>query len=127
MLHGDICPSCGKKVTIGVLHRVEALADQPEGRIPPGAPSFSSIVPLVEVLGEVLQTGAASKKVSQAYFDLLGKLGSEFSILLDIPVDKISRTGHPLVASAIRRMRLGEVSIEPGFVGRFGQVRLMDE
>jgi uncharacterized protein (TIGR00375 family) len=122
--HDCLCPACGKKVTVGVLHRVEKLADHPSGRRPEHAPFFHSIIPLAEIIAEVVRVGVASKKVAQAYFDLLGKLGSEFTILIETDVAEIARAGHPLVGEAIRRMRAGEIRISPGFDGEFGKITL---
>lgn len=124
--HGYLCPVCGKRVTVGVLHRVEKLADRPTGKRPEGAPLFRSIVPLAEIIAETLRVGVASKKVERAYFDLLGKAGSEMTILLDIPVEEIGRAGHPLVGEAIRRMRAGEIDLIPGFDGEFGRIRILE-
>lgn len=124
--HGFLCPVCGKKVTVGVLHRVGKLADRPAGKRPEGAPLFRSIVPLAEIIAETLKVGVASKKVERAYFDLLGKAGSEMTILLDIPVEEIVRADHPLVGEAIRRMRSGEIELIPGFDGEFGRIRISE-
>ncbi len=121
-----LCPACGKKVTVGVLHRVEKLADREAGTYPAGAPVFHSIIPLMEVLAETLRVGVASKKVERAYFDLLGKVGNELSILMDDPVERIVRAGYPMVAEAIRRMRAGEIRVVPGYDGEFGRIRALE-
>ena len=75
--HNEICPVCGKPVTVGVMHRVEALADRPEGFRPAGPRPFHSLIPLPEVLGEVYGVGASSKQVQAEYFKLLARLGPE--------------------------------------------------
>jgi uncharacterized protein (TIGR00375 family) len=127
MDHDYLCPACRKKVTVGVLHRVEKLADLPAGRRPEHAPFFHSIIPLAEIIAEVFRVGVASKKVARAYFDLLEKLGSEFTILIETAVAEIARAGYPLVGEAIRRMRAGEIRISPGFDGAFGKIILSSE
>ncbi len=127
MDHDYLCPACRKKVTVGVLHRVEKLADLPAGRRPEHAPFFHSIIPLAEIIAEVFRVGVASKKVARAYFDLLEKLGSEFTILIETAVAEIARAGYPLVGEAIRRMRAGEIRISPGFDGEFGKIILSSE
>ena len=60
---GGLCPACGKKVTVGVMHRVSLLADRPEGFRPPQAPGYESLIPLVEIIAETHGMGVASKRV----------------------------------------------------------------
>lgn len=127
-VHYDhLCPVCGRKVTVGVMHRVEKLADREHGFKPEGAPEFTSIIPLPELIAEGLKCGVNTKKVETLYFTLLEKLGSEFSILLDVPLDDIGRAGTPLIREAISRMRDGRVHIAPGYDGEFGKVRIFEE
>jgi uncharacterized protein (TIGR00375 family) len=127
-LHYDhLCPVCGRKVTVGVMHRVEKLADREPGFRPAGAPGFTSIIPLPEIIAEGLKCGVNTKKVDALYFALLEKLGSEFSILMDVPLDDIARAGTPLIGEAISRMRSGRVHIAPGYDGEFGKVRIFEE
>ncbi|HEY6871574.1 MAG TPA: endonuclease Q family protein [Geobacteraceae bacterium] len=121
-----LCPACGKKVTVGVLHRVEKLADRPSGAHPAGAPLFRSVIPLAEIIAETLRVGVAGKKVERAYVDLLEKVGSELSILMDAPAERIARAGYPLVGEALRRMRAGNVRVTPGFDGEYGRIRALE-
>jgi uncharacterized protein (TIGR00375 family) len=125
--HGYCCPVCSKKVTIGVQHRVEKLADREHGFRPPHAPAFTSIIPLPEIIAEGLQCGPNTKKVNALYFQLLEQLGNEFTILLDAPLDEIERAGTPLIREAISRMRAGTVNIAPGYDGEYGKVRIFEE
>jgi uncharacterized protein (TIGR00375 family) len=118
------CPVCGKKLTLGVLNRVEALAGRQAGFRPEGAKPFTSLIPLREIVADTLQTGAQTKKVDKVYFELLEKLGPELAILMDIPVADIARTGHPDIADAIARVRAGDVTIEPGYDGDYGRVTI---
>jgi PHP family Zn ribbon phosphoesterase len=122
--HNGLCPVCGKKLTIGVMHRVEKLADRGEGFRPADKPPFYSIIPLPEIISEALNVGPASKKVAAMYQDLLGSLGNEFSILMDTPLHEIDKAGSPRIAEAVARMRSGDVSIAPGYDGEFGKVRI---
>jgi uncharacterized protein (TIGR00375 family) len=127
-VHYDyLCPVCGRKVTVGVMHRVEKLADRERGFRPPDAPGFTSIIPLPEIIAEGLKCGANTKKVNTQYLSLLEQLGSEFAILMDVPLDDIERAGTPLIREAISRMREGRVHIAPGFDGEFGKVRIFEE
>jgi uncharacterized protein (TIGR00375 family) len=125
--HNYLCPVCGKKVTVGVMHRVEKLADRENGFIPKGSPSFHSIIPLPEIISETLKVGVNTKAVQKMYIHLLEKLGNEFKILMDIPLEDIERAGSPLLKEAISRMRKGNVYIAPGFDGEYGKIRIFEE
>jgi len=119
-----LCPVCGKKVTVGVMHRVDKLADRKEGFKPDGAPGYHSIIPLPEIMAETLNVGVSSKKVGNAYVDLLSKLGCEFNILMNVPLDDIEKAGSPILREAISRMRTGSIHIAPGYDGEFGKIRI---
>ncbi len=128
LAHGGRCPVCGKPVTVGVLHRVEELADRPEGAVKPNALPYHSLIPLPEVLAEFLGVrSATSKRVEREYERLLAGLGPEFEILLDLPLEDIARVGGPRLAEGIGRMRRGEVLVEPGYDGEFGVIRVFVE
>jgi uncharacterized protein (TIGR00375 family) len=123
---GKICPRCGKPLTGGVLGRVAALADRPAGFRPEGAKPFASLVPLAEVVGEVLGVGAGSKSVRSACQKLVARVGPELSVLQDAPLEDLDREGPPLLAEAVRRMRAGEVRRQAGYDGEYGIVRMFD-
>jgi len=125
--HNYLCPACGKKVTVGVMHRVEKLADREEGFKLAGAPSFASIIPLPEIIAEGLECGVNTKKVNALYLPMLERLGNEFRILLDVPLEDIDRASTPLIREAIARMRTGNVHIAPGYDGEFGKVKIFEE
>lgn len=126
LAHQGLCSVCGKPVTVGVMHRVETLADRPEGEKPSRPQRFQSLIPLPEVLAEVYNVGAGSKQTHQRYEALLTKLGPELAILQDIPLEEIEAVGGPLLAEGIRRMRCGEVSIAGGYDGEYGVIKLFD-
>lgn len=123
--YGNICPVCGKKLTIGVLHRVEQLADREEGFVLPQAKPFESLVPLPEVIAASTGKSASSKKVLEQYEKLLEKLGSEFDILRIIPVEDIKAAAGAPIAEGIKRLREGRVDRTPGFDGEYGTISLL--
>ncbi len=125
--HNYLCPVCGKKVTVGVMHRVEKLADRDEGFKPKGSPSFYSIIPLPEIIAEVLKVGANSKAVDKEYQNLLQKLGSEFKILTDVPLKDIESASSALMKEAISLMRKGDIHIAPGFDGEYGKIKIFEK
>ncbi|MFA5974766.1 MAG: endonuclease Q family protein [Elusimicrobiota bacterium] len=124
--HQGLCPRCHKPVTVGVLHRVEKLADRKPGQRPPGKPGYESLIPLKEILSQTLQVGSSSKKVDQAYHRLLNRFGNEFHILRHLPFESLETEGFPLLALAIRRMRQRDVRVQPGYDGEFGRVSLLN-
>lgn len=124
LAHGGLCSVCGKPVTVGVMHRVEQLADRPVGGRPLRTHPFYSLVPLPELLGEMLGTGPASKQVEAEYFRLLGRLGPELEILLTVPLEEIRAVGGERLAEGIGRMRRGEVEALGGYDGEYGVIRV---
>lgn len=122
---GGRCPVCGKKLTIGVEHRVEELADRDEGFRPAQAKPFESLAPLPEVIGACCGYSESSKKVQACYETMLAELGPEFTILRKTPLSDISRVAGPAVAEGIDRLRQGKVERKAGFDGQFGSVILL--
>ncbi len=124
---GGICPVCGKPLTLGVLYRVETLADRPAShKLPEKGPGFVSRIPLDEVLGELFNVGAGSKTVQSTRERLITTLGPELAILNHLPVDEIGKTGHPLLGEAISRMRENRVILSGGYDGAYGRITVFD-
>lgn len=122
-----VCPVCGGRITVGVLSRVEALADREEGFVPANARHFESLVPLREVIASSLGVTAASKKVRARYDELLREMGPELVILRTLPLEEIERKAGTLLAECIRRLRAGEVDIHPGYDGEYGKISVMEK
>jgi DNA helicase-2/ATP-dependent DNA helicase PcrA len=118
------CPVCGKPVTVGVVHRVEELADRADDAPPATSGSVQNLVPLPEVLSEIHQVGARSKTVLRHYERLLGRLGPELMLLNDVPLDDIQRLTSSVLTEAIARLRRQQVIREAGFDGEYGTIRL---
>jgi DNA helicase-2/ATP-dependent DNA helicase PcrA len=123
--HDGQCPACGKPVTVGVLSRVSELADRPDGHRPAGAPEFRNLVPLPEVVSEIVGTGPKSKKVLGEIDRLTAQFGPELAILQDVPPAELER-GWPLLAEAVTRLRRGEVVRHAGYDGEYGEIRLFE-
>jgi DNA helicase II / ATP-dependent DNA helicase PcrA len=123
---GGKCPACGKKPTIGVQHRVDALADRPEGYRLAGAAGFASFVPLPEILGEITGVGPKSKSVTAQVSAMVDRFGPELGILGDVPLDDLAAGAPSVVAEAIARLRRGQVRREAGYDGVYGTIRLFD-
>lgn len=123
-----ICPVCGKPLTIGVAYRVHELSDRKEIVTPPKtAGKVISLVPLNEILSEIMQVGPTSKSVTFEYENLIQKLGSELSILTDVPVEEISKVHSPQLAEGISRLRAGKVIRQAGYDGEYGVIRLFEQ
>ncbi|WP_086828659.1 UvrD-helicase domain-containing protein [Allokutzneria sp. NRRL B-24872] len=123
--HGAICPECRKPLTVGVLNRISELADRPYGTRPEGAASFRNLIPLPEIMGEILGVGPKSKKVQAEVAALTAAHGPELSILDDVPLDDLSASST-LVGEAIARLRRGEVIRDSGYDGEYGVIKLFE-
>lgn len=125
--YNGICPVCGKPLTIGVLNRVEELANREEGFKPEGAVPFKSLVPLEEIIADVLSQGTGTKEVEKEYKNLIEKFGSEFNILLDVAKEELGGITSPEIAEGIIRVREGKVVREPGYDGVYGKIKIFSQ
>jgi uncharacterized protein (TIGR00375 family) len=123
----EVCPICGKPVVVGVLNRVNELADRALGEKPLNAVPFRSLIPLREIIADAIGVGKNAKSVNKEYFNLIGRLGNEFNILLDMPIDDIAGASSPLIAEGIKRVREGKVDLVPGFDGEYGKIRIFSD
>ena len=128
--HGNICPVCKKPLTLGVLHRVYDLADC---EIPESSKNgYQYIVPLAELLSEVMQVGAGSKKVNRVHTLILDNIATELQFLLEKNLDEVQEQlqfCEPEISikivTALRNMRLGKINVSPGYDGVFGKISLL--
>ena len=126
--HDGLCPVCGKPLTVGVMHRVEDLADRGEEAAPPAtAGAMQSLIPLPEILSEIHQVGPKSKRVARHYESLLGQLGPELQLINTLPLEDIEPAASPLVAEAVSRLRKQEVIRHAGYDGVYGKIRLFQD
>ena len=123
---GEICPVCGKKLTMGVDHRVEQLADREEGFVKEDGRKYESLVPLPEVISACMGYSTASKKVQGCFEQMLQKLGTEFDILRNVPAEDIKSCAGERIAEGIENVRTGHVKRIPGYDGEYGKIELFD-
>ena len=125
---GGRCPACGRPVTIGVAHRIETLADRSEAEaVPPTtAGAVASLVPLPEILSEIVGSGVASKAVIAACDRTVAALGPELALLEEMPVEDVARV-DALLGEAVARLRSGAVIRQAGYDGEYGVIRLFED
>jgi uncharacterized protein (TIGR00375 family) len=116
----NICPVCGKKLTIGVLHRVEELADRPEGFVPEDAIPFRSLIPLSELIAAVYNVEVFSRKVWEESTKLIKEFGSELNVLLEVPEYKLRLLVNERIVDLIMKNREGKIKLQPGYDGEYG-------
>jgi len=123
----NICPACGKPITIGVMNRVSELSDRPAGFVPEGSVPFKRVIPLAEIIADVIGVGEASKAVDAEYRAIIPRLGTELEVLTEASEDKLLRELPVKIAKAIINVRNGNVNILPGFDGEYGEIEILKE
>lgn len=118
------CPRCHKKLTIGVIHRLEELADRPVGGSRPAPKPFVYTLPLAEILSQLFKVGPTTKSVEKAKNHLLEKLGPELQILTQTSDKEIKSAGIPHLCRFLKRLRQGKIKKEPGYDGKYGTIHL---
>lgn len=122
-----ICPKCGKSLTIGVMNRVDELADRAAGYNDSKRVPYKNLVTLDSIIGEALDVGKAAKSVMKEYEKLIKIFKSEFNILLNVPIKEIGLASSPEIAEGVKRVREGKLTIEPGFDGEYGVIKIFSE
>jgi len=122
--HNGLCPVCGKPLTVGVLNRIEELADRKEGFIPEKSLPFKSLVPLGEIIADVLNCSVGTKAVEKEYRNLIEKFGSEFNVLLNISEKELAGATLTEISQAVIRVREEKVTKEPGYDGVYGRIKI---
>lgn len=125
--HHGKCPKCGKSVTVGVVNRVEKLADRPQGFKPDNAIPFKNLIPFAEIIAEAKGVGKASVNVERDYLAYLAKFSTEFNILLKASIGELSKSLPPKVVEGVLRVRAGKVNIKAGFDGEYGIISIFDD
>ncbi|MFH1458965.1 MAG: endonuclease Q family protein [Candidatus Omnitrophota bacterium] len=123
----NLCPECNKPVTVGVMNRIESLADREEGIVPQSAIPFKHLIPLDEIIAEMLGVGKTSKKVMQEYEQAINKFSNEFEILLHAPESDLYKSLPLKIAEGILKVRQGQVVINPGFDGEYGTIKIFQK
>ncbi len=126
-MNKGLCPVCRKPLTVGVLSRVEELADRPEGYSPKNRPKYYKLLPLSEILSGVLGTGMSSKKAWSHYNSLVREFGSEYDVLLRADEEMIGRLSGEKIAEAIMKNRIGRIEVIPGYDGEYGRPVLFED
>jgi len=125
--YNNLCPRCGKPLTIGVLNRVFQLSNCEKGRKPEKFIPFERMIPLEEIIADVLGIGVGTKGVREQYKNLIRALGSEFNVLLNAKKDEIAAASIPEIAEGVERVRQGRISVAPGYDGEFGKINIFGE
>jgi uncharacterized protein (TIGR00375 family) len=124
--HRYICPECGKKLTVGVMHRVEELADREQGeKSPPGVP-FKNLIPLNEIIAQAISKTSECKSVWDIYFRFIHEFDNEHKILTEVPVEDLRQLMPERVSLGVEKMRMGKVKIIPGHDGCYGKINLFE-
>ncbi|OHA66696.1 MAG: DNA helicase UvrD [Candidatus Wildermuthbacteria bacterium RIFCSPHIGHO2_02_FULL_47_12] len=125
--NNNMCPKCKKPLVIGVLNRVEELADRPEGFRPENAIPFKSLIPLQEIIADALGVNVGTKQGKAEYEKLIGEFDNEFAVLLDADVEALKQATLPEIAEGIKRVRERKVYIEPGYDGEYGKIEIFKD
>ncbi len=125
--YNNVCPRCANPLTLGVLNRVERLADRTEGFVPANSIPYKSLIPLEEIIAEALSQTTGTKEVLKEYQNLIENFQNELAVLMDVPENGLQSATLPEIAQGIIKMRKGEIYIEPGYDGVFGKIKIFSK
>ena len=120
-----ICPKCRKPMTIGVMNRVDKLADRKVGEGKEGRIPFLSLIPLNEIIADIFGMGVSSLKVRKEYEQLVEAVGNEFKVLMDADYGELKKNTSEKIASGIISVRAGRVELIPGYDGEYGKIKVL--
>ncbi len=115
-----LCPKCTQPLTIGVAHRVEKLADKPEGTKHAKSRPYRNLIPLAELIAQAIGSPVASQKMFKAYYDVVAKFGNEFAVLLDASEEELRKATDEKIVNLIMRNRTQQIRWRPGYDGEYG-------
>ncbi len=115
----NVCPRCGRPLTIGVEHRVEELADRPEGYVPEGATPFKKLIPLSEIISIIRKKGIATKYVWEEYMKWIQKFNTELNLMIYADEEEIKRFDKK-IGNIIIKLRENKIKVKPGYDGEYG-------
>ena len=118
------CPQCGKPLTLGVLNRIEELADRAEGLKPDKSIPFKNLVPLIEIIADAYDKGTDTAFVRNEYIKAISAGGGELDMLVDKSIDELSSFMPPIIVEGIKRVREGKINISPGYDGQYGEIKI---
>ena len=124
--HNNICPVCKKPLTVGVMNRVNEIADRKEGFIPDNAIPSKHMVPLEEIIAEAFNAKVNTVKVKREYEKLVA-LHTEFEILIDLPEAELYKIADRKITEGILKVRAGDISIVPGYDGVYGKISIFSK
>ncbi|MBI2542801.1 MAG: DNA helicase UvrD [Candidatus Aenigmarchaeota archaeon] len=117
----NVCPKCRRGLTIGVMQRVDELADRPEGYVPKDAIPFKSLLPLYEIISFVTKVNKLySKKTLDEQNRLIDRFGTELNVLLDASEEELREATKEEIAEAVIKVRGCKIQFEPGYDGVYG-------
>ncbi|MEN3013279.1 MAG: endonuclease Q family protein [Endomicrobiia bacterium] len=122
--HNGICPVCNKKVTVGVLNRVDQLADRAKGIFTDEFIPYKNLIPLMEIIADALGSGKNTQKTLNEYYYITTQVGTEFDVLLKMSQHELQSKINPKIAEGIIKVREGEVDIFPGYDGEYGKINI---
>lgn len=122
-----LCPKCGRTMTIGVLNRIHKLADRPTGFTDPNRIPFKNLIPLDEIISDALGVKSKTKKVWEEYFKLCAHFKGELNLLLNGDLKEIAQISQNQISEGIKRMREGQLKIEPGYDGEYGKIEIFEK